>query len=508
MSRPWRLARSLETFREQIDRHAPDRDKSSDGAIGDAAHRHRKSDHNPDRDGVVRALDITHDPANGVDCRRLAEGLRQARDARVSYVIFDRQIYSTTVSPWEWRAYRGSNPHTRHMHVSVVADRARYDDTRPWHVASEPVPADKQARPRNAVRLRNGDEGPAVRELQHILDIPRDGVFGTQTEAAVRAFQAGRGLIADGIVGPYTWEALREKGDGAYSRVMRGITATVFGGDGDPQRSAYDNHAITDDELGVALPWRFPDERPLVKVIHEGRAVTAPVIDVGPWNTDDPYWRTGSRPQAESGTDRRGRTTNLAGIDLTPAAAEAIGLPGKGMVDWEFVAAAQDQPRPPSPRFSFPPDIDNILAEITDAVRPVLEKRVMPDVGAPYRTREADRDEMLELLKKQVAPALEPLSFIDKMLGGELFVGKKTISGIVGLIGTLAGAKTGVADPHGVWVEVLTWVFAGLASAGFIAKIDRALKLGIEYLPKILTAVTGLSEAITKQQSQHAARQP
>jgi hypothetical protein len=45
---------------------------------------------------------------------------------------------------------------------------------------------------------------------------------------------------------------------------------------------------------------------------------------------------SGTRPQAESGTDTSGRRTNGAGIDLTPAAAAAIGLDRKGQVVWFF----------------------------------------------------------------------------------------------------------------------------------------------------------------------------
>lgn len=120
---------------------------------------------------------------------------------------------------------------------------------------------------------------------------------------------------------------------------MTGITATVFGGSSDPNTSAYDSHPISDTELGVALPYRFPAPIPRVRVYANGKSVDCSIVDVGPWNINDPYWETGSRPQAESGTDKNSRETNLAGIDLTPAAAKAIGIQGKGIVDWEFSAA-------------------------------------------------------------------------------------------------------------------------------------------------------------------------
>jgi len=41
-----------------------------------------------------------------------------------------------------------------------------------------------------------------------------DGVFGGQTEAAVRSFQRGCGMVPDGIVGPKTWGALDEVAGG------------------------------------------------------------------------------------------------------------------------------------------------------------------------------------------------------------------------------------------------------------------------------------------------------
>ena len=62
--------------------------------------------------------------------------------------------------------------------------------------------------------LRQGDEGPAVAELQRELTeagfpCSVDGQFGPQTADAVRALQTARGLDADGIAGPKTRAALK-----------------------------------------------------------------------------------------------------------------------------------------------------------------------------------------------------------------------------------------------------------------------------------------------------------
>ena len=117
---------------------------------------------------------------------------------------------------------------------------------------------------------------------------------------------------------------------------MTGITATVFGGTGDVEKSAYTGQPVNPNTPGCALPFRFTTITPEVIVTANGRSVTCQIVDVGPWNVNDPYWSKGTRPQAESGTDMTGRPTNHAGIDLTPAAAAAIGIDGKGLVDWQF----------------------------------------------------------------------------------------------------------------------------------------------------------------------------
>jgi hypothetical protein len=123
---------------------------------------------------------------------------------------------------------------------------------------------------------------------------------------------------------------------------QRNIIASVFGGVDDYNVSAYDEEVVLNDtDLYVALPDRFEGERPKVLVFNRetGDGAVASIEDVGPWNTDDPYWQTGTRPQAESGTDTSGRSTNGAGIDLSPMLAGVIGIDGMGEVDWDFIDA-------------------------------------------------------------------------------------------------------------------------------------------------------------------------
>jgi hypothetical protein len=129
----WRVAGSLLTLRSQIDALYPGRDKASDGTVGDAAHQAEQSDHNPDSQGIVRALDITHDPAHGCDIDKLTDALAAGRDPRISYVIANQLIMSGPAGPdpWVWRTYGGSDPHTNHVHISVVADVSA-DRTTTW----------------------------------------------------------------------------------------------------------------------------------------------------------------------------------------------------------------------------------------------------------------------------------------------------------------------------------------------------------------------------------------
>lgn len=208
-----RLAKCLVTLIDDVTQKFPGRNTRNDGTIGDVAHQQRPSDHNPGihegGKGVVTALDITHDPAHGFDAGAFAESLRQNRDPRIKYVIFNGRIFNSKQHPWEWRP-RGKGPgdHTEHVHVSVLGDAALFDDTSPWQYDLSGAVMTSRATA-SPPKLKRGDTGPAVHDLQNLLGIESDGVFGEVTENAVIAFQQKSGLFVDGIVGSHTWGMLQ-----------------------------------------------------------------------------------------------------------------------------------------------------------------------------------------------------------------------------------------------------------------------------------------------------------
>ncbi|WP_437638363.1 hypothetical protein [Sorangium sp. So ce854] len=120
---PAQVAPALRVLVRQLNERWPGRSRASDGLLGDATHQARKSDHN---DG--NALDVTHDPERGPDLDALAE--RLLTDPRVTYVIWNKRIANRQIQGGAWRLYDGTNPHTRHLHVSIRAE-ARNDE-RPW----------------------------------------------------------------------------------------------------------------------------------------------------------------------------------------------------------------------------------------------------------------------------------------------------------------------------------------------------------------------------------------
>jgi hypothetical protein len=176
----WRMAESLDVLRRQFNTRYPNRSKASDGGIGDAAHASRSSDHNPwytkGGMGIVTARDFTHDPAAGMDIDRLTDELAASRDPRIKYIIANGYILDSRPgnNPWRWMRYSGSNPHTKHFHLSVMPELC--DDARPWNLPSfggaAPAPAPAPAPINEGFLMALSDQ--EQRDLQKwVLDIHR-----------------------------------------------------------------------------------------------------------------------------------------------------------------------------------------------------------------------------------------------------------------------------------------------------------------------------------------------
>jgi hypothetical protein len=120
------LCKAGQQLREQFDDTFPDRDRRSDGWIGNQAHQLTPSDHNPDaKTGVVRAIDVDRDVSGSAKpdlMPYIANQIRLAAkggDKRIAYCIFEGRIASSRMG-WRWRKYKGSNPHSHHLHISFT----------------------------------------------------------------------------------------------------------------------------------------------------------------------------------------------------------------------------------------------------------------------------------------------------------------------------------------------------------------------------------------------------
>lgn len=119
-----------------------------------------------------------------------------------------------------------------------------------------------------------GDSGPNVYSIQHLLNahghaLTADGQFGSTTESKVKSFQSSKGLTADGVVGPATWEALvitvRSGSSGEAVKAAQrqlnkyGYNLTVDGafgaGTDSATRDYQSKHALTADGIIGPATW-------------------------------------------------------------------------------------------------------------------------------------------------------------------------------------------------------------------------------------------------------------
>ena len=97
-----------------------------------------------------------------------------------------------------------------------------------WEYWAIPACVDGEAPTPTKPTLRRGDKGTYVTLAQTELinkgyncgSTGADGIFGKNTEAAVKAFQTDHGITADGVIGQKTWYAL----DGAEPAILYTVT--------------------------------------------------------------------------------------------------------------------------------------------------------------------------------------------------------------------------------------------------------------------------------------------
>ena len=122
--------------------------------------------------------------------------------------------------------------------------------------------------------LKRSSKGSHVKELQTALNLSADGIFGADTELAVRRFQSENGLTADGVVGTKTWEAI--------------------GIDTDSEAAAEESQYTTKDGLTIDRQYLDKDEyvrdygkiEPLGFFLHHTAGWDNPYNTVSQWNKD------------------------------------------------------------------------------------------------------------------------------------------------------------------------------------------------------------------------------
>jgi hypothetical protein len=284
----WRVAKSLLHLRDQVNAAFPNRSKSDDGTIGDDRHAATHSEHNPDANGVVRAMDITHDPKNGFDSYKFADELKASGDTRIYYVISNRRIWNPTISP-NWRPYSGSNAHDRHVHISVVANAGLYDLEKDW-----------------VTPMLGGKSSPYPKPPSVPPTVWQTGITATVFDSIESGLKSAYGEVLQPndifVALPHRWSGPRP------SVEVKGPRGTIIA----PVK-----------DVG---PWNEEDQYWLLGARPQAESGR----DLG-----QTHWGV--------------RKTNLAGIDLSPKLGQLVGVNGKGVVDWRFVTSANPQPQTPAP---------------------------------------------------------------------------------------------------------------------------------------------------------------
>jgi hypothetical protein len=133
-----KLVPCLVLLRATFDDLWPGRSHASDGWIGDAAHAARKSKHNPDKRGMVHAIDVTKFDGIHQVVVHLAQRCRDGLEKRLTAIIWHGTIW-TPESGWEGVDYDGPDPHTEHAHFSASDTPALENSQKSWYLEETPM---------------------------------------------------------------------------------------------------------------------------------------------------------------------------------------------------------------------------------------------------------------------------------------------------------------------------------------------------------------------------------
>ena len=181
-----RCAPALIVARNELNAVWPNRDRGSDGCCGDAAHRARKSDHNPRTTGpgkgFAAAYDYDEDIATDLGDRELTGvGLVLLGDPRTKYLIYEAQLLYPDGTV---RAYTGVNAHRSHLHHSIH-DWAIHD-TRPWGIARAFQPQEDDLTPDQAQQLNRVETALGVLlDQTHKIKAETDKLYSGATISAI-----------------------------------------------------------------------------------------------------------------------------------------------------------------------------------------------------------------------------------------------------------------------------------------------------------------------------------
>lgn len=228
------------TLRDQVNKKWPNRDKASDGWIGDAAHQAnagwgtngKGSYHNPDPNGIVHAIDIDENFGagwkKGTTAKEFADQLatycREGKDkGRIAHIVYEDQVASATANNWH---FRGSGyGHFHHIHISFTnkADNDGslfklpifgFEEDKPNPPKPAPVIPAYPGRSKLTYNQRNSDVKKMQKQLiKKGFSIPAGptGYYGDQTVAAVKKFYNSINKKKDGrSMDPAGWNKLWE----------------------------------------------------------------------------------------------------------------------------------------------------------------------------------------------------------------------------------------------------------------------------------------------------------